>query len=94
MTIDDAEVKKIASLARIELSPTEVGKFQGELGEIIDYNGRKLAQVKKPPQVKVSGSRDFGQADEPRPSLSPDLALSNAQAEENGFFTVPKVLDD
>lgn len=94
MRLSKDEVKKIAGLARIDLSEPEVARFQGELSTIIDYNAKQLSKVSKAPEVNVSGTSNFGQADEPRPSLPVDLAISNAPLVENGFFVVPKVLEE
>jgi aspartyl-tRNA(Asn)/glutamyl-tRNA(Gln) amidotransferase subunit C len=39
------EVKHIADLARLELTPEEIEKYQTQLGRILDYVG-KLAEVR------------------------------------------------
>lgn len=94
MKLSADQVKKIAHLARIDLSLTEVSKFQEELSEVIDYNASKLSQIKKTPERTLPASQRFGQEDEPRPSLPSEEALANAPQSENGLFVVPKVLEE
>lgn len=94
MSISAEEVKKVASLARINLSPPEVAKFQTELSAITNYNATQLALIKKKSSPSRSVSPGFGQEDRARPSLSQDLALGNAPEEENGLFVVPKLLGE
>lgn len=92
MKLSGDEVKRVASLARIELTSSEVTKFQAELSEVVDYNASELSKVRRAPQPELAPSDELGQADKPRPSLSSEDALSNAPASRNGFFVVPKVL--
>lgn len=94
MSITSQEVKNVASLARIKLSSRDVTKFQTELSVIIDYNATQLAQVKRAPLSSVSASPGLGQEDQARPSLSQELALSNALQVENGFIVIPKLLGE
>lgn len=94
MSITPDEVKKVASLARIKLSTPEVKKFQDDLSEIIDYNAGQLAKVKNKSRSSLSTSLGLGQEDAARPSLTQDLALSNAPEAKNGFIVVPKLLGE
>jgi len=94
MSLSPEEVKKVAALARFALKEAEVTAFRSELSEVIDYNAKKLAGVRKTTTPDQAVSPDLGQADDPRPSLSAGEALANAPAEKNGFFVVPKVLED
>jgi aspartyl-tRNA(Asn)/glutamyl-tRNA(Gln) amidotransferase subunit C len=93
--IDEAEVLRIAWLARLKLSAEEVRTLVSELGRIVDYFGQ-LAEV------DVSGVQplahplcmaDVQRDDEPRPCLGAAIALSNAPAHEGGLFKVPAILD-
>lgn len=92
MSISAEEVKKVSDLARIKLAPSEVTKFQKELSEIILYNARKLAEVKKKTSISLPAGESLGEEDLPRPSLPQDLALANAPETKNGFIAVPKLL--
>lgn len=94
--LDDAEVRRIASLAHLALTDDEVGLFARQLGEILAY----VRQVQAVPtsgiaamsHVAADGARE--RADEPRPGLERAAALGNAPdaATEAGFFKVPRVI--
>jgi aspartyl-tRNA(Asn)/glutamyl-tRNA(Gln) amidotransferase subunit C len=94
MKLSPEEIKYVADLARIELSSAEVEKFQDELSEVIDYNAKKLAQVKR--KVKSTSRRtfDLDQKDEVKIPLTQEEALEAAPEVEKGFFVVPKVLEE
>lgn len=94
-TVTPDEVRHIATLARLKLSDAEVERFARELGEILGY-------VDTLKQVDVSGVEPTAHAvgavnvfrdDAPQPSSGVDAALANAPEKQNGFFRVPKVLD-
>ena len=96
MAISKEEVERIARLARLQLSPEEIVKYQAELSSILDY----IEQLK---QVDTSGidfiahctpNEKTTREDELGTSLSVDEALANAPAELNKMFSVPKVIDN
>lgn len=93
MKLSQAEVKKMAYLARIDLSSQEASRFRTELAEIIDYNAKKISLVKKSPDLKRRVFQDLGQPDRPRPSLSAQDALANAPSQKENLFSVPRVLE-
>lgn len=94
--LDDAEVRRIASLAHLALTEEEIALFSRQLGEILDY----VRQVQAASTVGVIAMSHVGaddiheRADEPRPSLEKAAALGNAPdaATEAGFFKVPRVI--
>ena len=91
----EIDVKYVAHLARISLSPEEEHKLASQLGNILGY-------VEKLKEVDVSGVEPTAHAfplvnvtrpDEARPSMSNDDALRNAPAQANGLFIVPKIVE-
>ncbi len=93
LTADD--VREVASLARLELSPAELATMTEQLSAILNY----FDQLK---QVPTDGIEPLAhplkvhnvfRADEPAPSLPVDLALANAPDRQGDFFGVPAVLD-
>ncbi len=93
--IDEATVRHIAHLARLELTDAEVAQFSTDLGDI-------LAHVETLNAVDTRGVEATAHAlplanvfcaDEPQPSLDHEDALRNAPDHEDGYFKVPKVLD-
>ena len=95
MSVDAATVRRIAHLARIAVSETEVPHLQGELNAM-------LAFVEQLSEVNVDGV-------EPMTSVMPmemrkrpdvvtdgeiaDKVVMNAPATEDHFFLVPKVVE-
>jgi aspartyl-tRNA(Asn)/glutamyl-tRNA(Gln) amidotransferase subunit C len=93
LTVD--EVRWVAHLARLELSPAELQKMAQQLSAIVDY----VAQLQ---QVNTDGVEPLAHAvelqnvfrpDEPTPSLPVNEALANAPQRHGDFYSVPAVLD-
>jgi aspartyl-tRNA(Asn)/glutamyl-tRNA(Gln) amidotransferase subunit C len=91
----DLDVKYVAHLARLELSPEEERKIGAQLGSVLGY-------IEKLKEVDVTGVEPTAHAfplvnvtrpDETRPSLPHDQAMRNAPAQANGLFIVPKIVE-
>jgi len=89
------DVRYVARLARLALSPEEEQKFGAQLGHVLGY-------IEKLKEVDVSGVEPTAHAfplvnvtrpDEIRPSLTNEEALHNAPAKANGLFIVPKIVE-
>jgi len=89
------DVKYVAHLARLALSPEEEQQFGAQLGSVLEY-------IEKLKEVDVSGVEPTAHAfplvnvtrpDEVRPSMSHEDALRNAPAQANGLFIVPKIVE-
>jgi aspartyl-tRNA(Asn)/glutamyl-tRNA(Gln) amidotransferase subunit C len=94
-TIDDAVVRHVAKLARLELSEAEVARFTPQLQSILSY----VAQLQKldtdavEPFTRLSDTSDATRADVVRQGLDSAAALANAPERHESFFRVPPVLD-
>ncbi|HXO20419.1 MAG TPA: Asp-tRNA(Asn)/Glu-tRNA(Gln) amidotransferase subunit GatC [Thermoanaerobaculia bacterium] len=96
MALTTDEVRKIAILARLRLTPEEEARFTGQLGKIVDYIDQ-LRQYE--PAVQSGGSGTAGPPAEPghdaedrvRPCLPREEFLTNAPAALDGFLVVPEV---
>jgi aspartyl-tRNA(Asn)/glutamyl-tRNA(Gln) amidotransferase subunit C len=95
MAAVDINLKQVAHLARLELSPEEEQKLGAQLGSILTY-------IEKLKEVDVSGVEPTAHAfplvnvtrpDEVRPSLPHEEAMRNAPAQANGLFLVPKIVE-
>ena len=94
--IDEAQVRKVAKLSRLDLTEAEVEEFTGQLSAILDY-------VEKMNELDTDGvepiahclpiSNVFRQ-DRVQESLGTEKALANAPQRDGNFFKVPKILDD
>jgi aspartyl-tRNA(Asn)/glutamyl-tRNA(Gln) amidotransferase subunit C len=91
----DIDVKYVAHLARLSLSPDEEQKIGAQLSNILGY-------IEKLKEVDVTGVEPTAHAfplinvtrpDEVRPSISHEEALRNAPAQANGLFIVPKIVE-
>ncbi len=95
MSVDQASVRKIAHLARIRVPDDEVAALAGELNAIlafvetldeVDVTGvEAMTSVMPVPMKKRADVVDDGGI--------ADLVTANAPASEDGFFTVPKVIE-
>lgn len=100
MAIDQASVKKIASLARIAISDAEAAAMEQELNNIIGW-------VEQLSEVDVTGVEpmtavipnilrlrdDVVNADPKTGGNRREDILANAPEPQHGFFGVPKVIE-
>ena len=95
MAAVEIDVKYVAHLARLALTPEEEKQFGAQLRNVLGY-------IEKLKELDVSGVEPTAHAvpmvnvtrpDEVRPSLPHDDALRNAPAQANGLFIVPKIVE-
>ena len=90
------EVEAIASLANLDLEPSEIDLFARQLTEILAYADevRQVETVGVPPTSSVVTRHSADRADDVRPSLDLRSVLANAPdpAPEAGLFKVPRVI--
>jgi aspartyl-tRNA(Asn)/glutamyl-tRNA(Gln) amidotransferase subunit C len=95
MAAAEINVKYVAHLARLALTPDEEVKLTAQLGHILGY-------IEKLRELDVSGVEptahavpmvNVTRADEIRPSLAHEDALRNAPRQANGLFIVPKIVE-
>jgi len=97
MSLSLEEVRRIARLARLRLTPDEEARFAVQLSAILDH----VAQLA---ELDVSGVEPMTHAladgegaplreDVVQPSLPPDVALANAPAREGTCFKVPRIIE-
>ena len=97
MALSLDEVRRIAVLARLELSPEEERLFQGQLSAVLDYVRQleelDVSQVEPMTHALAAGDRPALREDAARPGLGPDAALANAPAREGTLFKVPRIIE-
>jgi aspartyl-tRNA(Asn)/glutamyl-tRNA(Gln) amidotransferase subunit C len=86
------QVLHVARLARLELDADEVERMSAELSKVLDHIEKieelgDLAAVE--PTSHVVAVENVLRADEPRPSLPPEIALAEAPDVDRGGFRVP-----
>ena len=95
MKITRQDVENVALLSRLEFSDAELDRFTGQMDAILEY-AQVLNQVDVEgvePTAHVLPLKNVMRKDECKPSLSRDLALSNAPEHEDGYFKVPKIIE-
>lgn len=95
-TLTREDVARIAELARLSLSDTEVTLFTTQLTNILQY-AEMVQQADTsgvPPTSHAIATGPVWREDEPRPSLDRRevLELAPAASPESGLIKVPKVL--
>jgi aspartyl-tRNA(Asn)/glutamyl-tRNA(Gln) amidotransferase subunit C len=95
MAIDRKTVEHVARLARLQLTPAELDRYQGQLGAILDYIAQleKLDVADVEPLTHAAETTNVFREDEARASLPRPEALKNAPERTNDFFIVPKIIE-
>ncbi|HUN59117.1 MAG TPA: Asp-tRNA(Asn)/Glu-tRNA(Gln) amidotransferase subunit GatC [Candidatus Binataceae bacterium] len=89
------QVRHVARLARVELSPEEETSLQTNMSEILAYvdklNELDTANVEPTTQVGEAGTPMRNDEVTNRPA--PEEMLRNAPARVNNFFKVPRIIE-
>ena len=94
--ISQDDVRYVARLARLNLSPEEMERFTIQLDSILAYID-KLNELDTSNVEPISHVIDVCNAfrdDMVGPSFSREAALENAPDTEQGFFKVPRIIGD
>ncbi|MGH9469354.1 MAG: Asp-tRNA(Asn)/Glu-tRNA(Gln) amidotransferase subunit GatC [Terriglobia bacterium] len=96
--LSEDEVRHVAELAHLELSPEELKKFRPQLAAILEYvqNLNALDTGRVEPMAQVTGpgsSQTSFREDAVRASLPQQVALQNAPEPDPGYFKVPSVIE-
>lgn len=96
MALTRGEVRKVAHLARLELSEDEVQQYQEQLSRILDYVAQldELDLANVPPTTHAVPVQNVLRADESHPSLPVELVLFNAPLTTDQQFLIQRVLED
>ena len=96
MAIRRADVEHVAKLARLALSEEELGTLEEQLSRILDHAARVTALDTDgiEPTAHAIPLVNVLRADEIVPPLDPAEALRNAPDVENGYFRIPKILEE
>ncbi len=95
MELNDADLKHIEELARVELSGDSRVKLRQQLGDIISFV-QKLQGIDTSgysPKAYLGGFEPELRKDMTEESLSRDEVLEQAPDASKGFFRVPPVID-
>jgi aspartyl-tRNA(Asn)/glutamyl-tRNA(Gln) amidotransferase subunit C len=95
MSIDKNTVRKVASLARLEMSEAELDKMTPKINGIIQWIEQLQAVDTKgiEPLANVANIELKLRKDEITDGGAPEKVLANAPEEVGGFYVVPKVVE-
>lgn len=95
MTAGSIDVKYVAHLARLELTPGEERTFGEQLAHVLGYveQLKELDVANVEPTAHALPRVNVTRPDETRPSLPHAEALRNAPAQAGGLFVVPKIIE-
>ncbi len=92
--IDREQVKKVAHLARLDISAEEEEQFTGQLNGILDYFEQlsELDTENVPPTTRAIEVINITRSDELEPFPNKDALLASAPEQEGQYFRVPKIM--
>ena len=94
MSLDRAEVHKVATLARLALTEEEEEKFAGQLSGILDYveqlNELDVSNVE--PTTRAIDVVNVTRVDAVQTYANRDALLEGAPDRDDNFFKVPKII--
>ena len=96
MAISKDQVEHVARLARLEISEAEKETFSRQLNDILRY----VEQLKAvdtngvEPTAGVVEQTNVLRDDLVRPSLPAEQALANAPERGDGYFLVPRIIEE
>ena len=96
MTLSLDEVRHVASLCRLALTPEEEERMQEQLSSILEHVGR-LQEVDTSavaPTASGLDLRNVHRADVSRPSLPVEAVLANAPDRAGDLFRVRAILEE
>lgn len=94
--IDQELVKKVAHLARLELTESEVKQMTTQLGSILDYFEQlgELDVNDVQPTTRAIDVSNITRPDQLQVSVNREQMLAIAPDQDGDFFRVPKILND
>jgi aspartyl-tRNA(Asn)/glutamyl-tRNA(Gln) amidotransferase subunit C len=95
MALTNAEVEKVAVLARLEITPDETALYAKQLNAILEH-AQDIARLDVSgvaPTAHILPLQNVWREDVVKPSLSREDVLSNAPDKSKGCFRVPKIIE-
>lgn len=95
MSLTTDEVRHIAYLARIQLTDSEVAKFQQQLSSVLEYikTLNELDTSGVAPTLSATGATNRLREDILEASLPQSSALQNAKHKNSQYFITPAVFE-
>lgn len=92
--IDREQVKKVAHLARLEITPQEEVELEGSLNTILDYfeQLQELDTTDVPPTTRAIDISNITRVDQLTPWVDRDDLLGEAPDQDGDFYKVPQIM--
>lgn len=96
MKVTEQDIKSVASLSRLKIRDEEKATVLKNLNAILTYveNLNSIDTTNIEPTTYALPMQNVFREDKVKPSLDRELALSNAPLKEDGYFKVPRVLEE
>lgn len=96
MSLSREEVKKVANLARLQITPQEEEEFAPQLNAILDYfeQLKELNTDNVEPTTRAIELSNITRTDEQKVYEDRESLLNIAPEREDDFFRVPKILNN
>jgi len=96
LKISEQDIKTVASLSRLRIREEEADDVIFQLNKILTYveNLQAIDTTNIEPTTYALPMQNVFREDKVKPSLARELALSNAPFKEDGYFKVPRVLEE
>ncbi len=95
MKLSSEQIKHVAKLANLPVSPKEEELYSEQLSKILDYidqlNAVNTDGVE--PTFNVTGLSNVLREDAPQESLKQEESLQNASQQKNGYFVTKGVFE-
>ena len=94
MTIDREQVRKVAYLARLDITAQEEEQFTGQLNSILDYFEQlsELDTDNVQPTTRAIETSNITRPDKLEPFPNKDDLLQSAPEQDGDYFRVPKIM--
>jgi len=92
--IDREQVRKVANLARLEMTAEEEEQMTAQLSSILEYFEQlsELDTTNVPPTTRAIDVSNVTRADELQPYPDREALLGEAPEQDGDFFKVPQIL--
>jgi aspartyl-tRNA(Asn)/glutamyl-tRNA(Gln) amidotransferase subunit C len=89
------QVRHVARLARLELSPADEERLRADMDEMLAYVGKlnELDTANVAPTTQVGEAGMPMRDDEVTNPHAAEAMLANAPSRERGYFKVPKIIE-
>lgn len=92
--LDRGQIRKVAHLARLDVTPAEEEQLSVQLSQILDYFEQlnELDTTDVPPTTRAIELSNITRADRLQPFPHKKDLLEQAPERDNDYFRVPKIL--